>query len=250
MTSRNSSARSGPARAGGFATTHWSIIAAARDPAAPEAREALATLCAAYWYPLYVFIRRQGYSADEARDLTQGFFTAVLEKQALAVADPARGKFRSFLLTVCKHYLSHERHRARAQKRGGGRRTVSLDFGDAEARYAREPTHTLTPDKLFARRWAMTLLDQVLCRLRDEFAARGKAALFDCLRVFLLGEKNALPHARAAADLGMTEGAVKAAAHRLRGRFRELVREEIAQTVDRTEDIEEEIRELFGALTS
>jgi DNA-directed RNA polymerase specialized sigma24 family protein len=182
--------------------------------------------------------------------LTQGFFTAVLEQKALAVADPTRGKFRSFLLGACKHYLSHERGRARAQKRGGGRKTVSLDFGDAEARYAREPAHTLTPDKLFARRWAMTLLDQVLFRLREEFAAKGKQTLFDHLRVFLLGDRNALPHGQVADNLGMTEGAVKVAAHRLRGRFRELVREEIARTVDRHEDVEQEVRELFAALAT
>jgi RNA polymerase sigma-70 factor (ECF subfamily) len=248
MASRNS--QLGSARAGRFATTHWSVIAAAEGGVSPEAREALAALFSAYWYPLYVFIRGQGNLPDEAQDLTQGFFTSLLEQKALAMVDPARGKFRSFLLGACKHYLSHERGRARAQKRGGGRRTVSLDFGDAEARYAREPAHTLTPDKLFARRWAMTLLDQVLCRLREEFAAKGKQTLFDHLRVFLLGEKNALPHGKVAAELGMSEGAVKVAAHRLRGRFRELVREEIARTVDRSEDVDDEVRELFAALAT
>ena len=248
MASRNSHAAS--ARAGHFATTRWSVVAAARDGVSPEAREALAVLCSAYWYPLYVFIRGQGHSPDEAQELTQGFFTAVLEQKALAVADPNRGKFRSFLLGACKHYLSHERGRARAQKRGGGRKTVSLDFGDAEVRFAREPAHTLTPDKLFARRWAMTLLDQVLYRLREEYTAKGKQMLFDHLRIFLLGDKNALPHGQVAEQLSMTEGAVKVAAHRLRTRFRELVREEIARTVDRPEDVEDEVRELFAALAT
>jgi DNA-directed RNA polymerase specialized sigma24 family protein len=242
--------QTGSARGGRFATTHWSVIAAAQDGSSPEARAALAALCSAYWYPLYVFIRGQGHPADEAQDLTQGFFTALLERKALAVADPARGKFRSFLLGACKHYLSHERGRVRAQKRGGGRKTVSLDFGDAEARYSREPAHTLTPDRLFARRWAMTLLDQVLFRLRQEFAAKGKQTLFDHLRVCLLGDKNALPHAQVALELRMSEGSVKVAAHRLRGRFRDLVREEIARTVNQPGDIEDEIRELFAALAS
>jgi RNA polymerase sigma-70 factor (ECF subfamily) len=248
MASRSSNARSAPA--GRFATTHWSIIAAAQDGSSPKARAALAALCSAYWYPLYVFIRGHVEAPDEAQDLTQGFFTSLLEKKALAVADRSRGKFRSFLLGTCKHYLSHERGRARAQKRGGGRKTVSLDFDDAEARYAREPTHTVAPDKLFARRWAMTLLDQVLYRLREEFAAKGKQALFDHLRVCLLGDNSALPHAQVALELGMSEGSVKVAAHRLRGRFRDLVREEITRTVDRPEDVEDEIRELFAALAT
>ena len=248
MASRSSNAHS--ACAGRFVTTHWSVIAAAQDGSSPEARSALAALCSAYWYPLYVFVRGQVDKADEAQDLTQGFFASLLEKKALAVADRSRGKFRSFLLGACKYYLSHERARARALKRGGGLKTVSLDFHDAEARYAREPAHTLTPERLFARRWAMTMLDQVLYKLSEEFTAKGKQALFDHLRVCLLGDKNAAPHAQVALELGMSEGSIKVAAHRLRGRFRDLVREEITRTVDRPEDVEDEIRQLFAALAT
>jgi RNA polymerase sigma-70 factor (ECF subfamily) len=242
--------RSESASAGRFATTHWSVIAAAQDPASPQAREALALLCTSYWYPLYAYIRRHGYAADQAQDLTQGFFTGLLERNTFAVVDPAKGKFRSFLLTACKHYLGHERQKANAQKRGGGRKVLSLDFADAEARYGTEPAHTLTPEKLFDRRWALAMLDQVLGRLREEYAGKGNLTLFERLRVFLLGDRNALPHRQVAEELNMTEGAVKIAAHRLRGRFRELVREEIARTVDRAEDIEDEIRALFSALGS
>jgi RNA polymerase sigma-70 factor (ECF subfamily) len=231
-----------------FATTHWSIVAAAQDSTSPEAQQALTILCTSYWYPLYAFIRRQGHAADEAQDLTQGFFARLLEQHTFAVADPAKGKFRAFLLTACKHYLGHERDKARARKRGGGRTVLSLDFADAEGRYATEPADKLTPEKLFDRRWALAVLDQVLGRLRQEYAAKGRAPLFDRLRVFLLGDRNAQPHRQAAEELQMTEGAVKVAAHRLRGRFRELVREEIARTVDRPEEIEEEIRALFTAL--
>lgn len=235
-------------RGGRFATTRWSVVAAAQGPASPQAREALAVLCGTYWYPLYAFIRRQGYSADEAQDLTQGFFATLLEQHALEVVDSAKGKFRSFLLTACKHYLGHERGRARAQKRGGGRHFFSLDFDDGEARYRAEPSHTLTPEKLFARRWALTLLDEVLARLREEFSEKGKNRLFEHLRVFLVGEKKSIPYRRVAEEVGMTEGAVKVAAHRLRSRFRELVREEIARTVDDPEAVKDEIRELFAAL--
>jgi RNA polymerase sigma-70 factor (ECF subfamily) len=248
MTSADSSSGSEPASAGRFATTRWSIIAAAQDPASPQAQEALAILCRTYWYPLYAYIRRHSHSPDAAQDLTQGFFATLLEQHTLGVVDRTRGKFRSFLLTACKHYLAHERGKAQAQKRGGGRKFLSLDFHDAEDRYQTEPAHTLTPDKLFARRWALAMLDQVLSRLRQEFSEKGKGPLFERLRVCLLGEKNALPHGEVARELNMTEGAVKAAAHRLRQRFRELVREEIAQTVDSPQEIEEEIRELFAAL--
>jgi RNA polymerase sigma-70 factor (ECF subfamily) len=233
---------------GRFVTTHWSLIAAARDGEAAQAQAALADLCRAYWYPLYAYIRRQGHSADEAQDLTQEFFARLLEKDFLATLDPEKGKFRSFLLTACKHFLVNERERAHAQKRGGGRASVSLDFGDAEARYGREPGHSLSADRLFERRWALDLLRGVLTRLREEHVARGKGALFDRLRAFLVGERQAGGYTRAAADLGLTEGAVKVAVHRLRQRYRELLREEIGRTVDDPADIDEEIRALFAAL--
>jgi RNA polymerase sigma-70 factor (ECF subfamily) len=248
MTSPEPSPRSYSAPAGRFATTRWSVIAAAQDPASPQAQEALALLCSTYWYPLYAYIRSQGYSADQSQDLTQGFFAGLLEQHKLEVVDRSRGKFRSFLLTACKHYLAHERDRAQAQKRGGGRRFFSLDFAAGETRYQAEPTHARTPERLFARDWALMMLDQVLARLRGEFTQKGKQRLFDHLRVFLLGEKDALPYGEVARKLGMTEGTVKVAAHRLRQRLRELVCEEIARTVDDAENIDEEIRELFAAL--
>jgi RNA polymerase sigma-70 factor (ECF subfamily) len=239
---------SSDATPGRFATTHWSLIVAARDGDADQAREALADLCRAYWYPLYAYVRRQGCSADEAQDLTQEFFARLLEKDFLGTVDPALGRFRSFLLTACKNFLINERHRARAQKRGGGRAALSLDFGDAEARYGREPGHSLTADRLFERRWALALLDGVLTRLREEHAARAKGEVFDRLSAFLVGERQAGGYAQAAADLGLTEGAVKVLVHRLRQRYRELIREEIGRTVDDPEAIDEEIRALFAAL--
>jgi RNA polymerase sigma-70 factor (ECF subfamily) len=232
---------------GRFATTHWSLIVAARGGEAAQARAALADLCRAYWYPLYAYIRRQGHAADEAQDLTQEFFARLLEKDFLATLDPGKGKFRSFLLTACKHFLVNERERAHAQKRGGGRPLVSLDFGDAEARYGREPGHSLTAERLFERRWALDLLNQVLARLRGEYEATGKGRLFECLKGRLTGDAGA-PHARAAAELGLSEGAVKVAVHRLRKRYRELLREEIAHTVDDPGQVEDEIRALFAAL--
>jgi RNA polymerase sigma-70 factor (ECF subfamily) len=238
-----------PVRPAGFATTSWSVVVAARDGDAAQAREALATLCETYWYPLYAFIRRQGNSAQEAEDLTQEFFSRLLEKDFLEGVDRSRGKFRSFLLAACGHFLSNERDRARAWKRGGRCRIVSLDFAQAETQYALEAADRLSPDKLFARRWALTLLRNVLSRLRADYAARGKAALFDRLRVSLLGEDSE-PAASLAAALGMTAGAVRVAVHRLRQQFRELLREEIARTVDRPEEIEEEMRDLFTAFGS
>jgi RNA polymerase sigma-70 factor (ECF subfamily) len=248
MTSRVPSSRFPSASIEHFATTRWSLVAAAQDPSSPQAQEALAVLCSTYWYPLYAYIRRRGYSADQSQDLTQGFFAQLLEFRKLGVVNRGRGKFRAFLLTACKHYLADERDRARAQKRGSGRRLVSLDFAAGEARYQAEPTHSETPDKLFVRNWALTLLDHALARLRGEFAQKGKEQLFDQLRVTLLEEKNALRYGQLARELGLTEGAVKVAAHRLRRRLRELMCEEIAHTVGEPEHIDEEIRELFAAL--
>src|SRR5436309_2659860 len=157
-----------PGAAGRFATTHWSLVVAAQDRGSPQAKEALSGLCGSYWYPLYAFIRRQGHSADKAQDLTQEFFARLLEKDFLAAVDREKGKFRSFLLAACKHFLANERDRVRAQKRGGGRQGLSLDFNSADRRYGLEPAHTLTPERLFERRWALTLLDQVLARPRLE----------------------------------------------------------------------------------
>lgn len=237
-----------PAAASGrFATTHWSLVVAARDRASPEAPDALAALCRAYWYPLYAFIRRRGHDADEAQDLTQEFFARLLEKDFLQDVDRERGKFRSFLLAACQHFLCNERDRARAGKRGGGRPVLPLDFPDAEGRYGREPAHQLTPEKLFERRWALTLLERVLARLREESEAAGKVALFERLKGSLVGDPAAGSYAAAAADLGSTEAAVKMAVHRLRRRYRALLEDEIAVTVGPGQ-VEEEVRALFAAL--
>jgi RNA polymerase sigma factor (sigma-70 family) len=231
-----------------FATTHWSVVVAAGRRSSPQAQEALATLCRAYWYPLYVFIRRQGFSAEESQDLTQEFFARLLEKHFLAQVDQEKGRFRSFLLAACKHFLSNERDRARAKKRGGGRELISIDVADAENRYRLEPAYDLTPEKLFERRWVLTLLDQVLMQLRNESVRDGKEEQFNCLKDYLTGNKGRTSYRETAEKLGVTEGAVKVAAHRLRKRYRELLRDEIAKTLNEGDSIEDEIRELFQAL--
>jgi RNA polymerase sigma-70 factor (ECF subfamily) len=250
MASSAASPGSLPHGAAGFATTHWSLVLAAGDPASPQAHEALATLCQTYWYPLYAYIRRQGHDADQAQDLTQEFFARLLEKDFLAQIDRERGRFRAFLLAACKHFLANERDRARAQKRGGGRQHLSLDLRVAEDRYRLEPAHTATPDRLFERRWALTLLAQVLAQLRAEFADADRGPRFDRLKAFLTGEKAESSYQQTAKELGMTVGAVKVAVHRLRGRYRELLREEIARTTNARDDVDEEIRHLFTAIES
>jgi RNA polymerase sigma-70 factor (ECF subfamily) len=237
-----------------FPTTRWSRILAAReaDPAASEAREALAELCRAYWYPLYTFIRSRGHDPETSRDLTQDFFARLIEADFLAGVDRGRGKFRSFLLAACTHFLANRRDFERAAKRGGGRRIVSIDATEAEGRYGLEPSHRLTPEALFARRWALTVLAQALDRLRDEHQATGPAQLerFEALRQTLTGDGRRVPYAELAARLGMTEGAIQVAVHRLRRRYREVLRELIAATVSDPAEIDEEIRDLFAALAS
>ena len=231
-----------------FVTTHWSVVLAAGRPSAPESQAALATLCGAYWYPLYASVRAQGYASHDAQDLTQEFFARLLTRNDFAAADRNKGRFRSFLAGALKHFLANERDRARARKRGDGRAPLSLDFEAAEGRFRQEPTHAFTAERAFARRWAVTILDKVLARLREEFAAAGKAPLFDRLKVFLSGEKSTRSYADLAGELNMTEGAVKVAVHRLRRRYRELLRGEIAQTIADPHEIDDEIRELFAAL--
>jgi DNA-directed RNA polymerase specialized sigma24 family protein len=236
-------------RGGGsrFATTRWSVVAAAGNSPSPQSQQALEQLCASCWYPLYVFTRRRGHAAAEAQDLVQGFFAYLLEKGTLATADEARGRFRTFLLAVYQRFLSHERDRVRAKKRGGGRRVVSFDAADAEDRYRREPFHELTPERIYERRYALTLLDRVLDRLEADFAARGRGELFEQLKPTLTGG-NAAAHAELAAGLGMSPGAVKVAVHRLRKQYRDVLREEIAQTVDGPEEIDDELNRLLEAL--
>ena len=233
-----------------FETTCWSLVLAAVGRATPRADEALAALCALYWYPLYAFIRRRGHDPDRAADLTQGFFARLLEKEFLRSVDPSRGRFRAFLLAACKNFLANEHDRETAQKRGGGRNLVSIDLRDAEGRYLAEPAHDLTPERLFERRWALTLLDQSLDQLGRESRLTGKAALYERLRSNLTGAEGSSSHAEIGANLGMTEGAVKKAAQRFRQRYREILRERIAGTIDDPRQVEEEIRTLFAILSA
>ena len=240
----------GPASVQPFAATHWSLVLAAGRDSTPDARAALEKLCRTYWPPLYSFIRRSGHTPADAQDLTQGFFLQLLQRDFLDGVDPAKGKFRSFLLASLQHYLSNERDRARAQKRGGGLAPISIDEQDAEGRYLLEPADPVTPEKLYERRWALTVLDQALARLQNEYAASGRGAIFEKLKGELTSAAERPPHAEIGRELGLTPGAVKVAAHRLRQRFGEVLRAEIAETLARPEDIEEEIQHLFQALSS
>jgi RNA polymerase sigma-70 factor (ECF subfamily) len=231
-----------------FHTTRWSLVVAAAGQEGEATRAALSDLCGAYWYPLYAFIRRRGHSADDARDLAQAFFATLLEKGYLADADPDRGRFRAFLLTAVSRFVSKEHERAGALKRGGDVHRLPMDFGEGEARYQFEPADNWTPQRVFERRWALTLLDRTLTGLRSEHEAAGKLPLFDALKVFLTGESGAPPLRQVALDLGLTEGAVKVAIHRLRQKYREALRAEIAQTVAVKEDVDDELRTLLAAL--
>lgn len=234
-----------------FATTRWSVVLAAKDGNAPVARNALTDLCGIYWYPLYAFVRRQGHSAEEAEDLTQEFFARLLEKDFLQSVNPAKGRFRSFLLAAMRHFLANEWDRAKTAKRGGGRTLLALDFQSAEERYSLEPAHHLTAELLFDRRYALTLLQQVLDRLREEYVQSGKGNLVGKLKAYLTSATDAnAGYAEVACELDMTEGAVKVAMHRLRRRYRELLREAIGQTVATEAEIDDEVRDLFVALAS
>ncbi|MFN0244043.1 MAG: RNA polymerase sigma factor [Planctomycetota bacterium] len=226
-------------------TTRWSVVLAA----GADSAGALAALCESYWYPLYAFLRRSGHDADEACDLVQGFFAGLLERKDLARVDPARGRFRSFLLVALKHYVVNQRDRARAQKRGGGELPLSLDARDAEARLALDPTDRRPPEKSFEREWALALLDRAMARLAAEQVRAGKSAVFDALRARLSGSDDGdEPQLELAQRLGVTENALRVALHRLRRRYGELVRDEIAQTVSDPADVERELRDLFEAL--
>jgi RNA polymerase sigma-70 factor (ECF subfamily) len=235
-------------RRGQFATTRWSMVLAAGRKNSPESQSALAALCEAYWYPLYAFLRRKGYAAGDAQDLTQGFFALLLERNDVAMVRKERGKFRSYLIAALQNYLANERDRQRAQKRGGGRKPLSLDFASAENRYAAQAADRRTPEDAFARQWALTLLEQVQSALHQEMSSQGKAEQWERLHVYLTGETAAASYVEAAAALDMSEGAVKTAVHRLRRRFGELLRREIAETISDESAIDEEIQELFAAL--
>ncbi|WP_211194700.1 RNA polymerase sigma factor [Pyxidicoccus fallax] len=229
-----------------FATTQWSLVAAAGSP---DAREALATLCGLYWHPCYAFVRRRGYAAEPAFDLTQGFFLRLLESNDLATVDRERGRFRTWLLAALKHHLANDWHREQAQKRGGGAAHLSIDGAEAESQYERlEPSHDLTPERIFERRWALALLQRALGTLRDEYARLGKADLFERLSGVLTGGSAESTYQAIAADLGMSESNVKVTVHRLRNRYRALIQEEIARTVEREDEVDDELRHLLAAL--
>jgi RNA polymerase sigma factor (sigma-70 family) len=233
--------------AGRFQTTSWSMVIAAAEQPAESAEAALAKLCQLYWYPVYAFARRRGNSEDDARDLTQAFFSRVLEKNYLKAADPARGRFRSFLLAAVRHFLANEWNREQAGKRGGGVLTIALDRETAEGRYCLEPATRETPEKVYERQWAQTLLDQVMASLREEYASGGRLDQFERLEPFLTAT-GGLPYTELARQWGNSEGAVKVAVHRIRKKYRMLLRQKIAETVASPAEIDDEIRFLLAAL--
>jgi RNA polymerase sigma-70 factor (ECF subfamily) len=230
-----------------FATTHWTVVLAAGRQRSPQAARALEELCGTYWFPLYAYVRRRGHTKEDAEDLTQAFFAKLIEKNSFAGLDSERGKFRAFLLASLKHYLANEHHKAQARKRGGGAANLSLDWESADTRFQVADTHEPSPDKVFDREWALALLGKVIERLRTECAAEGKAKWFEELKPFLMAGEPGLAHREAARLLGMEEGAVRVAVHRLRKRYRQLLRDEIANTLADPAGVEEEMRALFGA---
>lgn len=231
-----------------FATTHWSVVLAAGKSSAPRQKQALETLCQSYWFPLYAYLRRRGYETHQAEDLTQAFFAHILEKKDLRTADPKCGKFRSFLLVRLKGFLSDERDRSQAKKRGGGQKILSLAIQNAEGQYALELSSQLSPEMLFEKSWALKVLERTMDRVEAGMAKKGKQELFDHLKVYLTTDKDAVPYQNVATELGMTEGSVRVAVHRLRRRYRKLLRDEIAQTVGDEDQIDEEMGSLFAAV--
>ncbi len=210
---------------------------------------ALEGLCQTYWYPLYAFVRRQGCQPDEAADLTQGFFTRLLEKDWLADVDRQKGRFRNFLMASIKHYLSNERAKARAQKRGGGCHIVSMDIETAETRLRLEPVETTTPEKLFERQWALTLLEEVLATLREEYLQQGKGPVFEAIKGCLTGARDQQPYGVVAQQLDCTEGHARVLVHRLRQRYRQLLRAAVAGTVAASNEVDAEMEHLRRILT-
>lgn len=240
---------SGPAEAQWFNTTHWSVVMAAGQRDSSQAAEALEKLCRAYWYPLYTYVRRQGHNALDAQDLTQAFFERFFEANFLESVDRQKGKFRSFLLASLKHFLANEISRAKAEKRGGRYTFVSLDDDTAEKRYLLEPISHQSPEKIFEKRWAVTLLERALARLREESAGVHDARQFDLLKTFLSAQTGEGEYAVVAAQLGTTVGNIAVTVHRLRQRYREMVRSEIAHTVLSPNDLDDEMHYLFTVLT-
>ena len=231
-----------------FATTHWSLVLDAGRRSAPEAEAALEMLCRAYWFPLYAFARRRGYSPDDAADLTQEFFSRLIEKSFLESADPERGRFRTFLLTIFQRFLAKEFDRSQAIKRGGGLTQFPIDFEDGEMRYADSLTDEQTPERIFERQWALTMLQRVVDQLRTEYLSKGKIELFEQCRSFLVGSTATIASAETASKLNMTEGALRVAIHRLRERYRELLRSEVAGTILDETTIDDELLQLRRAI--
>jgi RNA polymerase sigma-70 factor (ECF subfamily) len=248
VSSMSSAPKNPPTSNPGFQTTHWPIILRARDDNDTAARESLASLCASYWYPLYAFIRSRGSTSSEAEDLTQEFFFRFLERHALSRVEPAAGKFRSFLLACLKNFLANERERAQTQRRGGGRTIVSLDGAQAETRYSVEPADSLTPERLYERRWAFAVLERTMNALRREYGAEQKSELFEQLQGFLPCGHGSASRAELAAKRGVSVGAIDVAVHRLRQRFGALLRAQVAETVSAEAEIDEEIRHLISVL--
>ena len=233
-----------------FPTTKWTLVLSAGQQTDTESRDALASLCETYWYPLYAYIRRHGYTVEQTQDLTQEFFARLLEKRYIERADRNKGRFRTFLLSSLTCFLSDEVDRRRALKRGGPHAPLPFEIRNGEQIYQREPSHNETPERIFERRWALALLERVLARLGNELVSNGDAARFERLKVFLLGQDAGIHYAEVARELQTTEGALKVAIHRLRKRYREVFRAEIAETVTDPSEIEGEIRYLAAALTA
>ncbi len=233
-------------RSARFPTTRWTLVSSASGPADPESADALSTLCESYWYPIYTYIRRSGRPVENAQDLTQAFFARILEKRYLDRAHPARGKFRAFLLSSLKFFLSDEADRDRAQKRGGVLPTVPFNVQRGEEFYMQEPAHAESPDRIFERQWTLALLAKVLERLEQELAEQNKADYFNCVKGFLVHDDSA--YSEIATQLNTTEGALKVAVHRLRKRYRDLFRAEIANTVASPDHVDDEIRYLARVL--
>lgn len=231
-----------------FVTTRWTVVLAAAGRSTPEADRALEEICRVYWFPLYAYIRRRGHSAEDAEDLTQEFFRQLLEHRWIEEVDREKGKLRAFLITALKRFMAKEWRKAAAQKRGGGQRTLSIDTGIVEGRYASAGTPGMDAEALFDREWALTLLDLTVSRIENEYAGAGKAKQFGCLKNGLVMTHQSIDYPKLAAELDMNEGAVRVAVHRMRKRFRELYRAEIAQTLPSGADLDEELRHLSASL--
>jgi RNA polymerase sigma-70 factor (ECF subfamily) len=231
-----------------FATTQWSQVLAARDPTDTESRRALASLCEAYWYPLYAYVRSQGHDPEESRDLTQAYFGYLLEKNILEDVEPSKGRFRSFLLASLKHFVANELRREHTLKRGGGTQTISLDTAEAENRYGLEPVDRLTSEQVYEHRWALTVLERSLARLKAAWSEGERERQFEHLKPHLTGQEPRIPYREVAAELGMTEVALRGAMHRLRQRFGELIRDEIAETVANPNEVDDEVRHLLAVV--